>query len=203
MLVVMAATTACASAAPEYGGRWKSVNRYADIPQEIPLYQAYAFYPSPMDGTLKTMLERWARDSKMTLSYQHPSDFTLHSAVAGIRTNNLQEAVSQLTTAFAQQGVSITTESNQIVVRGSTPAAAEIGGHQRASRPCRAYHPGDTDQGHSTDQRVHRRGRHGKQRRQLRRDRLILIRHSSAFGIDRFFVQPGKRAAVFLHNGGR
>ena len=58
MLVVMAAITACASAAPEYGGRWKSVNRYADTPQEIPLYQAYAFYPSPMDGTLKTMLER-------------------------------------------------------------------------------------------------------------------------------------------------
>lgn len=123
MLVATAATTACASAAPEYGGRWKSVNRYADIPQEIPLVQAYAFYPSPMDGTLKTMLERWARDSKMTLSYQHPSDFTLHSAVADIRTNNLQEAVSQLTTAFAQQGVSITTEGNQIVVRGSTPAA--------------------------------------------------------------------------------
>jgi hypothetical protein len=126
MLVVMAATTACASAAPEYGGRWKSVNRYADSPQEIPLYQAYAFYPSPMDGTLKTMLERWARDSKMMLSYQHPSDFTLHSAVADIRTNDLQEAVSQLTTAFAQQGVSITTEGNQIVVRGSTPATAAI-----------------------------------------------------------------------------
>lgn len=124
MLVVLAATTACATAAPEYGGRWKSVNRYADLPQEIPLHQAYSFYPSPMDGTLKTMLERWARDSKMTLSYLHPSDFTLHSAVAGIRTNSLQEAVSQLTVAFAQQGVAITTEGNQIVVGGSTPAAA-------------------------------------------------------------------------------
>jgi hypothetical protein len=124
MLAVLAATTACATAAPEYGGRWKSVNRYADMPREIPLYQAYAFYPSPMDGTLKTMLERWARDSKMTLSYLHPSDFTLHSAVADIRTDNLQEAASQLTTAFAGQGVSIAVEGNQIVVRGSTPATA-------------------------------------------------------------------------------
>jgi hypothetical protein len=61
-----------------------------------------------------------------TLSYQHPSDFTLHSAVADIRTNDLQEAVSQLTTAFAKQGVSITTEGNQIVVRGSAPATAAI-----------------------------------------------------------------------------
>jgi hypothetical protein len=124
MLVVLAATTACATAAPEYGGRWKPVNRYAEMPQEIPLYQAYAFYPSPMDGTLKTMLERWARDSKMTVSYLHPSDFTLHSGVAGIRTNSLQEAASQLTAAFSQQGVSITAEGSQIVVRGTAPATA-------------------------------------------------------------------------------
>ena len=126
MLMVLAVTTACATAAPEYGGRWKSVNRYAEIPQEIPRYQAYAFYPSPMDGTLKTMLERWARDSKMTLSYLHPSDFTLHSAVADIRTNSLQEAISQLTAAFAQQGVSITAEDSQIVVRGSASPTASI-----------------------------------------------------------------------------
>lgn len=132
---MLAATTACATAAPEYGGRWKLVNRYADLPREIPLYQAYAFYPSPMDGTLKTMLERWARDSKMTLSYLHPSDFTLHSAVAGIRTNSLQEAVSQLTAAFAQQGVSITTESNQIVVGGPTPAAVTAADTASAATP--------------------------------------------------------------------
>lgn len=123
-MVALVGLTACATTAPEYGGRWKPVNRYAELPQEIPLYEAYAFYPSPMDGTLKSMLERWARDSKMTLSYLHLSDFTLHSAVAGIHTNSLQEAVSQLTTAFAQQGVSITAEGNQIVVHGSTPETA-------------------------------------------------------------------------------
>lgn len=135
MLMALAATTACATAAPEYGGRWKPVNRYADVPQEIPLYQAYAFYPSPMDRTLKTMLERWARDSKMTLSYLHPSDFTLHAAVAGIRTNSLQEAASQLTAAFAPQGVSIAAEGNQIVVRGPTPAAAAAADTSSAAAP--------------------------------------------------------------------
>jgi hypothetical protein len=136
LLVAIVATTACATSAPEYGGRWKSVNRYADSPQEIPLYQAYTFYPSPMDGTLKTMLERWARDSKMTLSYLHPSDFTLHAGVAGIRTNSLQEAVSQLTAAFAQQGVSVAVEGNQIVARsaGSTTASTSAGAASQ-SRP--------------------------------------------------------------------
>lgn len=123
MLLTMA-MTGCATRAPEYSGRWKAVNRYAETPQEIPLHQAYAFYPSPMDGTLKTMLERWARDSKMTLSYLHSSDFTLHSAVADINTNDLQEAVTQLSAAYAAQGVSVTTEGNQIIVRGSASATA-------------------------------------------------------------------------------
>jgi hypothetical protein len=136
MLAVLAVTTACTTAAPEYGGHWKPVNRYAEIPQEIPLYEAYVFYPSPMDGTLRTMLERWARDSNMALSYLHPSDFTLHSAVADIRTNNLQDAALQLTAAFAQQGVSITAEDNQIVVRGSAPSTASISaGTSPAAKP--------------------------------------------------------------------
>lgn len=125
LAVLMAATAGCATKpAPEYGGRWKAVNRYAEEPREIPLYEAYVFYPSPMDGTLKAMLTRWARDSKMTLSYLHSSDFTLHSAVAQIHTNDLKEAVSQLTSAYAAQGVSVTTEGNQIVVRSAATATA-------------------------------------------------------------------------------
>lgn len=120
LAILTVVMTGCATKpAPEYGGRWKSVNRYGETPQEIPLHQAYMFYPSPMDGTLKTMLERWSRDSRMTLSYLHASDFTLHAAVAGIRTDNLHDAVSQLTTAYAAQGVSVTTEGNQIVVRSA------------------------------------------------------------------------------------
>jgi hypothetical protein len=124
LVVLIGAIAGCATRpAPEYGGRWKEVNHYAEVPQELPLYQAYQFYPSPMDGTLKTMLERWARDSKMTLSYMHASDFTLHAAVAQIRTNDLAEAASQLSIAYAPQGVSVTTEGNQIVVRSAAPAS--------------------------------------------------------------------------------
>lgn len=127
LAVQMVATAGCATKpAPEYGGRWKAVNRYAEVPQEIPLYQAYAFYPSPMDGTLKTMLERWARDSRMTLSYESGSDFTLHAGVAPIRTNDLGQAVSQLSTAYAAQGISVSTEGNKIVVRNAAPVSAAL-----------------------------------------------------------------------------
>jgi len=111
--------------APGVKGRWTPVNHYAEATEAIPLYQSYVFYSSPMDGTLKTMLTRWARDSKMTLSYLHPSDFTLHVPVAQVRTSNLQEAVSRLSLIYAEQGVSISATQNQIVVRAVVPAPGE------------------------------------------------------------------------------
>lgn len=119
------ALVGCASRpAPDFGGRWKPVNHFAAVPDEIPLQKTYVYYPSPMDGTLKTMLERWSQDSQMPLSYLHPSDFTLHQAVAQIHTTSVQDAVAQLSSAYSAQGVSVTVENGQIVVRAATPAAS-------------------------------------------------------------------------------
>jgi hypothetical protein len=118
LILLIVALSGCATRpAPDFGGRWKTVNRYAASAEEIPLYQSYVFHASPMDGTLKSMLTRWANDSKMTLSYLHPSDFTLYGPVAQIQTNDLQTAVSQLNAAYAGQQVSVTASDNQIVVR--------------------------------------------------------------------------------------
>ena len=130
LIFMVVALSGCATRpAPDFGGRWKAVNRYATSAEAIPLYRSYVFHSSPMDGTLKTMLTRWAADSKMTLSYLHPSDFTLYGPVAQIQTNDLQTAVSQLTAAYAGQQVSVTASDNQIVVRVAqaaegAPAAA-------------------------------------------------------------------------------
>ncbi len=117
LLMLAVVLSGCATRpAPDFGGRWKGVNRYATSAEEIPLNMTYVFHASPMDGTLKTMLARWSKDSKMTLSYLHPSDFTLHEPVAKIHTNDLQQAVSQLTAAYAGQRVLVTATNNQIVV---------------------------------------------------------------------------------------
>lgn len=75
----------CATkSAPDFGGRWKPVNRFAVATTEIPLYSSYVYQASPMDGTLKAMLERWAKDSGRTLDYRLNSDFTLYGAVSKI-----------------------------------------------------------------------------------------------------------------------
>lgn len=120
-----ALVTGCATpAAPEYGGRWRPVNRFSEAPQEIALQRAYLFYASPLDATLKTMLERWAADSKMTLDYQAPVDYTLHAPVADVRGDDLNSAVSRLSTIYAAQRLAITVEGNRIVVRESENSVA-------------------------------------------------------------------------------
>ena len=121
--------------APDFGGRWKPVNRYAEAPDEIPLYKSYRFHASPMDGTLKTMLTRWASDSKMTLSYLHPSDYTLYGPVASIDSNDLQQAISQLNAAYSAQGVLVSASNNQIVVRVATVAAPAADSGSGAALP--------------------------------------------------------------------
>ena len=114
--------SACATPeAADIGGRWRAVNRFADAPQAIPLQQAYVFQASPADGTLKTMLSRWARDARMTLSYQHPNDYTLHSPVGGIRTTSLEQAASALSSAYAVHGVHVLVDRTQIIVSQGPP----------------------------------------------------------------------------------
>lgn len=126
VILTMAFISGCAArSAPDFKGRWTAVNRFAETTEAIPLHQSYVFYPSPMDRTLKTMLTRWAQDSKMTLSYLHPTDFTLHAPVTQVRSSNLQEAVSLLTKIYAEQQVLVTASGNEIVVRPRNHAEAQ------------------------------------------------------------------------------
>ena len=103
--------------APGISGRWRPVNRFDPVPEEIPLTPAYVFYAAPMDRTLRTMLERWALDSKMALHYEHPSDFTLYEPVSRIRSGDLHQAVAALTSLYAAQHVIVSVDDDAIVVR--------------------------------------------------------------------------------------
>ncbi|MCW0390433.1 hypothetical protein FHR66_002210 [Xanthomonas sp. F4] len=87
---------------------------------EIPLYSSYVYQAIPMDGTLKTMLERWAKDSNMQLSYGIQSDYTLYAPVAKINTTSIQQAVAELSVVYAQEGLSVTAAGNRILVQPSS-----------------------------------------------------------------------------------
>lgn len=136
LLFAMSLLSACGTPpAKDFGGKWKPVNRFQDTTSEIPLNQAYTYYASPMDETLRTMLRRWSKDSGLQFSYQLQSDFTLYKAVAQIHTTDVYAATQQLSTIYAAQGVTVTTDGREILVGA---ASASHGDTSNATPPAAA-----------------------------------------------------------------
>jgi hypothetical protein len=118
MAMLVLAAGCATKPAPDFGGRWKPVNHFAESSVEIPLYTSYVFQALPSDGTLKRMLDRWVADNKMQLEYSATSDYTLYGPVARISTTDLNQAVEALNQAYAERGVVISSNGQQVVVSG-------------------------------------------------------------------------------------
>ena len=123
MAVAMAAGPGCAShEARDFSGRWTPANQYAARTEAIPLVGAPVYQASPMDGTLRNLLVRWARDSGSELDYRHPADFTLHEPVREVRAQRLSDALAQLARAFDAHGLVLRMEGNRLVVMAEVTA---------------------------------------------------------------------------------
>lgn len=120
-------------AARDFGGPWKPVNRYQAAPAAIPLQPAYTFFATPMDGTLRNMLARWAADAGMTLAYRLPFDYTLYTPVSGIRTTDVRVAAAQLDRIYAPAHVHVAIDDGRIVVEQAAGAVPD--------RTVRAHEP--------------------------------------------------------------
>jgi hypothetical protein len=125
-------------AAKDFGGSWKSVNRFQSEPTEIPLERPYTYFASPMDGTLKTMLTRWSKDAGVTLVYQLPSDYTLYTPVAKIHTSNVHEAAAELNSIYVVEGVFVTATDRQIVVQQASAITPDKATMEDTSDPSKA-----------------------------------------------------------------
>lgn len=122
-MVALVLVGCATSEAVDPRGRWRPIPQYAEVPQAIPLHQVYLYQASPADGTLRALLTRWAKDTRVELSYLHPNDYTLHAPVAQVRTASAEAAVNALAAAYAAQGVRISTERGRIVVSQQVPGA--------------------------------------------------------------------------------
>lgn len=130
------ALAACGTpAAKDFGGSWRPLNQFQATTTAIPLSQDYTFYAAPMDGTLKTMLTRWAGDSGMTLSYKLNSDYTLYRPVSKIQTTSIAVAASDLSSIYSTEGVSVTSSNNQIVVQPASAVQRAAPAEQSMTKP--------------------------------------------------------------------
>lgn len=117
---------ACASHAPDFGGPWRDANRYPQAIRAMPLQPLHAFAPSPLDGSLHVLLQRWAREAGLQLDYAVSEDYTLFAGVAGVHAVNIRDGLAQLGAAYAAQGLELAVEGDRLVARraGTTPAAS-------------------------------------------------------------------------------
>lgn len=128
--------------AKDFKGSWHPVNRYRATPAEIPLHRHYTYFAAPIDGTLKSMLSRWANDTERSLDYQLNYDVTLYQAVATLRTTDIEAAASELNTIYAAQGVRVTARPGEIVVTSTNgpapspaPASTDSDAKAKATTP--------------------------------------------------------------------
>ncbi len=141
LLTVLALVGCGTPPAKDYGGSWKPVNRFQDETTAIPLNETYQYFAAPMDRTLKNMLSRWAQDTGMKLSYGIAEDYTLFTPVGQIHTANGREATAQLSSIYAQEGVSVSISGNQIIVSQAAATTPEAPADTAVSNASKAGAP--------------------------------------------------------------
>lgn len=125
LTLALVALTGCATRPPAgVRGHWTAVNHYSDTPQPIALNASHSFYATPLDRTLKGLLERWARDAHLTLDYANAYDYTLHRPVADLHSDDLHSALVQLAGLYAAEHVQMDMEGDRIIVRPAQAAAS-------------------------------------------------------------------------------
>ena len=101
--------------APDFPKSWRPLNELPDKPIEISLSRSHVYRVMQVDTTVKGLLDRWAEEAKMPLVYNHGSDFSLYKNVQSIKSNDLNEALSELTSLYQEQGMVFYIENNVLM----------------------------------------------------------------------------------------
>lgn len=129
LLLTLALLSGCSAPSPrDFGGNWSHVNHFSSTVEAIPLQRPYEYFASPLDSTLKNMLSRWSKDTKMHLDYRFPDDFTLYKPVSSIHTPDVETALSELNGIYVKEGIFIAVRNGKLVVTGVTPDSVPSAG---------------------------------------------------------------------------
>lgn len=119
----------CGATSREWSGAWQPVHPAATAPRVLPLQGQREFYVAPLDGSLRGVLSRWARDAQLELDWHIHEDYTLFGLIATVRAADLDEALAQLSALYAGQRVDLSRVEGRIVAR------VRAAGHQQEAIP--------------------------------------------------------------------
>ncbi|MDV3468438.1 hypothetical protein RZA67_06775 [Stenotrophomonas sp. C3(2023)] len=128
LLAMLACAAGCSTVtlgtAGHAGGRWRPVNRYPNATHAIALQTPQTYTVTPLDGTLRVLLQRWADDAGLELVYLPPVDYALHRAASLIGGVGLNDALEQLERAYLGQKLAFAVEGQRLIIRQTSPAGA-------------------------------------------------------------------------------
>src|SRR5690606_17936619 len=106
--------TACASTSSGLS-QWQPVHRFPPQTQAISITPIIEYRVTPLDGTLRLLLARWAYLSGKSLDYRLSSDWALHQSISEVHAVSLEQALSSLSAGYAQQKLQIRLDGQKII----------------------------------------------------------------------------------------
>lgn len=114
-MILLANIGCTANEVPDYPKNWRPMNELADTTQVIPLKKQHIYRVTPLDTTVKGLLNRWGEEAKMPVVYNSDYDFTVFKPLLQIQTENIEEALAQLSQLYESQNI-VFREQNGVIV---------------------------------------------------------------------------------------
>ncbi|XXQ67832.1 hypothetical protein ACKLNO_09450 [Neisseriaceae bacterium B1] len=100
---------------PDFPKNWRPINELPEVTQVIPLNRPHVYRVTPLDATVKGLLNRWGEEAKMPIVYDSAYDFTVFKSLLQIQTENLEEALVQLSQFYEAQNIVFRVQDGVIV----------------------------------------------------------------------------------------
>lgn len=114
---VLLVTLGCStnSKAPDFPKKWQPMNKVAESTKVIALKVQHTYHITPLDTTVKGVLERWGTEAKMPVVYDSARDFTIFKPLLQIKTEKLEEALAQLSHFYEAQNIAFRVQDGVII----------------------------------------------------------------------------------------
>lgn len=114
--VILLTNTGCTThKVPDFPQNWRPLNELPATTQAIPLNIAHVYRITPLDVTVKGLLNRWGEEAKMPVVYNSAYDFTVFKPLLQIQAEKLEEALAQLSQLYEAQNIVFRVQDGVIV----------------------------------------------------------------------------------------
>jgi hypothetical protein len=104
--------------APEPSDEWSKVNSFEDEIRPIILRQPYTYSALPIDTSIMSMINRWAKDSNIKAEYRCATDYSIPKRMLTMKVSSLRAAITEVASVYGEQELSVelSTDKGTIII---------------------------------------------------------------------------------------